>query len=77
MGVVKGKVTSMQGSPVKGVTVRGVLSGIMGGTCTAVTDSEGRFVLEYPGVGSLERVSVDGGDVEYNVRSGSSIHLFR
>lgn len=77
MGIVKGRVTSRQGSPVKGVTVRGIVGGIMGGTCTAVTDFEGRFVLDYPGTGSLERVSVDGGDVEHNVRSGSSLHLFR
>ena len=76
MGIVKGKVTSKQGSPIKGVTVRGMLSG-MGGGVTAVTDSEGRFVLNYPGVGSLSRVSVDGGDVEENVTSGSSLHLFR
>ena len=77
MGVVKGKVTSHQGSPIKGVTVRGIVAGPFGGSVTCTTDSEGRFVLNYSGVGSLARVSVDGGDVEEDVTSGSNLHLFR
>lgn len=77
MGIVKGKVSTRSGSPVAHVTVRGVVGGITGGVVTATTDRDGRFVLSYPGVGELAYVSVDGGEREDHVRSGSDLHLFK
>ncbi|MDO8655500.1 MAG: hypothetical protein Q7R48_03805 [bacterium] len=77
VGVVKGKVVTRSGNPAAGVNVSGKLSGFMGGFTQAITDREGRFVLTYPGVGSLEYVSVSCGDKEFNVRSGSELLLYK
>jgi hypothetical protein len=77
MGCVRGTVTTRTGSPVKGAKVYGTLPGLIGMSVTTTTDQEGRFVLDYNGVGSLERVSVEGGDSERNVTSGSTLRLFK
>jgi len=77
MGIVKGRVMTRSGNPVASARVRGVLGGILGGVIETKTDSQGRFVLNYSGVGQLDAVSVEGGEREENVRSGSDITLFR
>lgn len=77
MGVIKGKVVTRSGNPVPGVTVSGILGGLMGGVVQTTTDREGRFVLNYPGVGQLARVAVSGGEAEENVPSGSNLTLFK
>lgn len=76
MGIVKGKVVTRSGSPVGGATVRGNVGGL-GGFVTAKTDRDGRFVLNYSGVGSLEYVSVEGGQREDKVPSGSDLTLYK
>lgn len=76
MGIVKGRVFTRSGNPVPNATVRGVFSGL-GGVITASTDREGRFVLNYSGVGSLDYVSVEGGDREDDVSSGSDLTLYK
>ncbi|BBO22591.1 MAG: hypothetical protein AMXMBFR19_16320 [Chthonomonadaceae bacterium] len=77
MGIVKGRVVTRTGSPVPNATVRGNVGGLMGGFVTSKTDREGRFVLNYSGVGRLEYVSVEGGERENNVASGSDLTLYK
>lgn len=77
MGIVKGRVVTRSGSPVSHATVRGIVGGVLGGVVMAQTDREGRFVLNYGGFGGLERVSVDGGEHEDRVASGSKLTLYK
>lgn len=76
MGIVKGRVVTRSGNPVPSATVRGVFSGL-GGVVTATTDREGRFALSYSGVGGLDYVSVEGGEREDDVSSGSDLTLYK
>lgn len=77
MGIVKGRVVTRSGSPVPNATVRGNVGGLMGGFVTCKTDRDGRFVLNYSGVGKLAYVSVEGGEREDNVPSGSDVTLYK
>ncbi len=54
-----------------------MVGGVLGGVVMAQTDREGRFVLNYGGFGGLERVSVDGGEHEDRVASGSKLTLYK
>jgi hypothetical protein len=78
MGVVKGTVLTRSGNPVANANVRGWVPGLLGGgAVTAKTDRDGRFVLQYSGVGELEYVSVEGGERADHVASGSNLTLYR
>jgi hypothetical protein len=77
MGIVKGKVVTRSGNPVANATVRGWVPGPLGGGCDCKTGSDGRFALEYAGVGSLAWVSVDGGEKDNDVPSGANLTLIK
>lgn len=77
MGIVKGRVVTRSGNPVPHATVRGVIGGFGGGVVKDVTDRDGRFSLSYSGVGKLEYVSVEGGEREDDVLSGSDLTLYK
>lgn len=78
LGTVKGRVVTKAGNPVANATVRGWIPGLLtGGSVQTTTDPDGRFVLSYSGVGRLDYVSVDGGEREEKVASGSTLTLYR
>jgi hypothetical protein len=70
-------VITRSGNPVPNAIVRGVLGGFGGGVVRVTSDQNGRFTLTYSGVGSLEYVSVEGGEREDDVPSGSDLTLFK
>ncbi len=77
MGIVKGRVVTQAGNPVSGAKVRGWIPGLSGGSVQATTGSDGRFVLNYAGVGTLDYVSVEGGERQDQVASGSDLTLYK
>lgn len=75
MGVCSGIVTRRDGSPARGVRVRGEVRGLSGGmTASTTTDRDGRFVLEWSSSDGLATLYVDGRSVERNVRNGAKVH---
>lgn len=79
MGLVKGRVTTTSGSPVKGAVVNGLAEGLprSEGSCKAIPDAKGYFSLEFPGSGKLTVVSVVGGGTEKGVPDGGYVHLYK
>ncbi len=77
MGVVKGRVINRVGSPVAGATVRGRTPGMLGYSIDTKSDRDGHFVLNYSGDGKLEYISVDGGERQSDIRSGSTVTLYK
>ncbi len=77
MGIVKGRGVTRSGNPVHWASVSGKIPGFMGGFSSARTDRDGRFVLENPGDGKLEYVYVEGGEKQNDVRSGSTLTLYK
>jgi hypothetical protein len=78
VGIIKGRVETINGQPVAKVRVIGFPpQNIAGGLVYAVSDDHGRFILTYHGEGPLDYVEVDGGERQNHVNSGADIVLVR
>jgi len=77
MGVISGIVTK-NGYPARGVKVSAAVGGLLAGghTKEAVTDHEGRFLLQWSSNTDAEKIFCDGREVMRDVKNGrNNVHI--